>query len=453
MAFLTVHSNIIANEEISFSLWRASNGVEYRAAETIYFADNAINGRIGSPEIFHTDGVYQVIPLEQGWNWVSLNVDNSDMTIHNLLNSLGSPQIGNDITVKRKDGQTAQYIQIATPIIYANQWTGPLAQLDNKQAYQIYLSDAPDTLRVPGTEITNFSPINVLSGWNWIGFQPQSAQPIGQALSSINLRNQDILKSQDAFSEYHRGWSTWYGPLQFMEPGKGYKLKLRDGVSYNNLTYSRLGVEDFNVDHTRFESSMTIVASIGFEDELAVGRGQLAGERLLIGAFVDDSCRGYGHLEWVEFMDDYRAIFSVQGNISDLGREMEFRVYDTYSGQEFICPKNPELYISDYFLGDVREPYVLFDRLALPEAGYFLEQNYPNPYDSKTHIRFILPEAGRVKLTVFDQFGKTIQVLQDGEMTAGEHTAIFDGYKLPSGVYHYSIQAGEFRASRKMVKF
>jgi hypothetical protein len=454
IAFLTVYSNIIANEEITFSLWRATNGVEYRAAETLYFADDAVYGRIGDPEIFHTDGVYQVIPLNQGWNWVSLNVDNADMTVSNLLSSLGSTSVGNDITVKRKDGNTAQFTQIATPIIFGNQWTGPLVELDNKQGYMIHLSDGPDTLRVPGTPITNFSSIDVFSGWNWIGFQPQSTQSVGQALSSVNLRNKDLLKGQGSFSEYHKGWDTWYGPLQFMEPGKMYKLRLRDGVSYNDLVYSsRLGLDDFEVDHTRYEHSMTIVAKIGFEDQLSVARGQLDTERLYIGAFVNDSCRGYGKLEWVEFMNDYRAVFSVHGNITDIGSDMVFKVYDTHSGQEFICPNFPEKYISDYFLGNIREPYVLFDRLALPEAGYFLEQNYPNPYDTKTTIRFILPETKQVTLRVFDQFGKVVQVLIDGELSAGEHTANFDAGKLPSGVYHYSIEAGEFRASRKMVKF
>jgi flagellar hook assembly protein FlgD len=96
---------------------------------------------------------------------------------------------------------------------------------------------------------------------------------------------------------------------------------------------------------------------------------------------------------------------------------------------------------------------MLFDKLTLPEAGYFLEQNYPNPYDAKTNIRFILPQTEEVKLSVYDQYGKEVKVLIEGELSAGEHTAIFDGSKLPSGVYHYSLQAGEYRASRKMVKF
>jgi len=449
MAFLTVYSNIPANEEISFSMWRASTGVEHVARETYFFASEQIYGQINNPEILHTDGVYQVIPLQQGWNWVSLNVTNSDMTIHNLLNSLASPEVGNNITVKRKDGQTATFTQIATPIIFANQWSGNLQQLDNKQAYLIHLSNAPDTLRIPGQPITNFSNIDAFSGWNWIGFQPQAAQPIKDALGSINLRNLDLVKGQEAFSQYHKGSKTWFGPLQFLEPGKGYKLKLKSGVTYNDLVYSRLGLKDFQVDHTKYESSMTLIGSVGMgESEL-----ERESERLLVGAFIDDTCRGYGFVEYVEFLKAYRVIFSMSGNASDIGRPVTFKLYDTQSGQEFIPDNDPEIYISDRILGEMMDPYVLFERLELPEAGYFLEQNYPNPYDSRTTIRFILPQEDHVRLSIYDQFGKRIAVPVDAYRAAGEHSVIFDASALPSGVYHYSIEAGEFRASRKMVKF
>jgi len=452
MAFLTVYSDIPANEEITFSMWRAATGVEHRAKETFFFQHEKITGRLGDPEILHTDGIYQVIPLTQGWNWVSLNITNADMTIPNLLNSLASPEVGNDIVVKRKDDRTATFTQIATPIIFANQWAGTgFAELDNRRMYMIHLSDAPDTLRVPGYPIANFDNIDVSSGWNWIGYQPQGAQALKDGLGSVNLRNRDLLIGQEGFSEYHKGSKTWYGPLQFMEPGKGYKLKLKVGVTYNNLVYSRVGLKDFEVDYQKYESNMTLIASVGLE----VGdvSQEIIEERLLVGAFIDDTCRGYGYVEYVPFLDDYRVIFSLQGNPSDIGRPLTFRIYDTQSGQEFIPDNEPEIYITDRILGGMIEPYVLFNRLELPEAGYFLEQNYPNPYDEKTSIRFILPQEDQVKLTVFDSFGKIVKVLIDEELTAGEHTAVFEAAALPSGVYHYTIQAGEYRASRKMVKF
>ncbi len=455
MAFLTVYSDIPANEEISFSMWRASSGVEHVAKETFYFASEQVYGQINNPEILHTDGVFQVIPLQQGWNWVSLNVSNADMTIANLLNSLGSPEVGNNVTVKRKDGGTATFTQIATPILYGSQWSGNLQQLDNKQAYMIHLSQAADTLRVPGQPITAFSPIDLLSGWNWIGFQPQSSQLLRDALASVNLRNLDLIKGQNAFSQFHRGSNTWFGPLQFMEPGKGYKLRLKNGQNYNDLIYSRLGLKDFVVDHTKYESSMTLIASVGMEDARAESREErlLTEDRLLVGAFIDDTCRGYGFVEYVEFLEEYRVIFSLQGNVLDIGRKLTFKLYDTQSGQEFISDKMEEIYITDRILGEMREPFVLFERLELPEAGYFLEQNYPNPYDSKTTIRFILPQDEHVTLSVYDQFGKRIALPVNEYRAAGEHSVHFDAASLPAGVYHYTIQAGEFRASRKMVKF
>lgn len=450
LAFLTVYSNIPANEKITFSMWRASTGVEHRAKETFYFANEQVYGRIGAPEVLHPDGVFQVIPLKQGWNWVSFNITNSDMTIHNMLSSLASDEKGNNITVKRKDGNTATFTQIATPIIYANQWAGNLYQLDNKQAYLIHLSDSPDTLRVPGQPITNFSKIGVFSGWNWIGFQPQSAQPILQALSSVNLRNKDLLKGQEVFSEYHKGSQTWYGPLQFMEPGKGYKLRLRSGVTYNDLQYSRLGIEDFEVDHTQFESSMTIIGSVGLSEGSELESGS---QRLLVGAFIDDTCRGYGFLEYIEFMKEYRVIFSMHGNASDIGRPVIFKLYDTQSGQEFTPVNEPEFFVTDRILGEMMDPYVLFESLELPEAGYFLDQSYPNPFGTRTNIRFILPQDEHVTLYVYDQMGKRVAIPVDGNYKQGEHIIIFDAKDLPSGMYHYKMEAGDFSASRKMVKF
>ncbi len=448
LAFINVYSNIPANEQMDFLLWRASTGVEHIALETLYFGQNIIKGTLTTPEILHPNGVFQVIPLQKGWNWVSLNVTNTNNTVHNLLKSLSSPKVGNDVLVKRKDGQTALFTQIATPIIYANQWSGPLQELDNKNGYMIRLSHAPDTLRIPGRPITTFQPIDLLSGWNWIGYQPQEAKPIKEAMASVNIRNKDLMRSRDAFSEYRNADKKWIGPLQFMEPGQGYRLSLKVGKTYNDLLYSRLGLDDFKVDHTKYESNMTLIGSVGVGEP----RGEIREERLLVGAFIDDTCRGYGYVEYVEFLEEYRVIFSLNGNASDMGRKLTFKVYDTQSGQEFISDKQEELYVSDHILGGMMEPFVLFERLELPEVGYLLEQNYPNPYDAKTNIRFILPEAGPVKLTVYDQMGKTVKVLVDEELSAGEHTAVFEAANLPAGVYHYTIEAGEFRASRKMVR-
>jgi hypothetical protein len=87
---------------------------------------------------------------------------------------------------------------------------------------------------------------------------------------------------------------------------------------------------------------------------------------------------------------------------------------------------------------------------ALP-AEFALQQNYPNPFNPATTITFALPKDSRVKLTVFDLLGREVAVLVDRVKPAGVHTAEFNAAILPSGVYYYRVEAGEFTVTKKML--
>jgi hypothetical protein len=84
-------------------------------------------------------------------------------------------------------------------------------------------------------------------------------------------------------------------------------------------------------------------------------------------------------------------------------------------------------------------------------AEYKLYQNYPNPFNPNTTIKYSVKEAGMVTLTVYDILGKEVKTLVNETKSPGEYTAAFDASSLPSGVYIYTIRAGSFNASRKMV--
>jgi hypothetical protein len=68
-------------------------------------------------------------------------------------------------------------------------------------------------------------------------------------------------------------------------------------------------------------------------------------------------------------------------------------------------------------------------------AVYGLLQNYPNPFNPRTTIRFRLPAAGTVRLTVHDLLGREVGVLADGRIDAGVHEIPFDASRLSSGTY------------------
>ena len=86
----------------------------------------------------------------------------------------------------------------------------------------------------------------------------------------------------------------------------------------------------------------------------------------------------------------------------------------------------------------------------LPQQ-FELAQNYPNPFNPQTTIAYALPQSVPVKITVYDATGRLVTTLADGVQQAGEHRIIFDASRYASGVYFYTLHAGNFRQTRKMM--
>jgi len=83
-------------------------------------------------------------------------------------------------------------------------------------------------------------------------------------------------------------------------------------------------------------------------------------------------------------------------------------------------------------------------------STFSLAQNYPNPLNPTTTIRYALPERSRVTLSVYNALGQLVTALVDGEEQAGSHEVKFDGTGIASGVYFYRLTAGSFVRTLKM---
>jgi hypothetical protein len=95
------------------------------------------------------------------------------------------------------------------------------------------------------------------------------------------------------------------------------------------------------------------------------------------------------------------------------------------------------------------------DEKIIP-VRYALEQNFPNPFNPSTIIRYALPEGGPVSLTIFDVTGREVARLVNDTQPAGSYEVRFDAAAvrrggLASGVYFYRVQAGNFHETRKML--
>lgn len=87
---------------------------------------------------------------------------------------------------------------------------------------------------------------------------------------------------------------------------------------------------------------------------------------------------------------------------------------------------------------------------AIP-TEFALYQNFPNPFNPTTNIKFALPKEANVTLRIFNILGQEVSTLVNKVMPAGFHTVDFNATKLSSGMYIYRIEAGEFVQVRKML--
>lgn len=83
--------------------------------------------------------------------------------------------------------------------------------------------------------------------------------------------------------------------------------------------------------------------------------------------------------------------------------------------------------------------------------SYNLAQNYPNPFNPVTTIRYSIPQSGFVTLKIYDLLGREVAALVNEEKSPGVYEVQFDGSNLASGVYLYTLQAGEFADTKKFL--
>jgi photosystem II stability/assembly factor-like uncharacterized protein len=83
--------------------------------------------------------------------------------------------------------------------------------------------------------------------------------------------------------------------------------------------------------------------------------------------------------------------------------------------------------------------------------SYELKQNYPNPFNPITNITYILPAAGRVKLTIFNLVGEAVAQLVNESQSEGKYDIVWNAAGYPSGVYLYKLETMSFVETKKMV--
>ena len=80
-----------------------------------------------------------------------------------------------------------------------------------------------------------------------------------------------------------------------------------------------------------------------------------------------------------------------------------------------------------------------------------LINNYPNPFNPTTRIQYSIKDKAFVNLSVYDILGRKISTLVNEVKESGKYQVVFDALQLATGIYFYTIQAGSFRETKKMI--
>jgi hypothetical protein len=98
---------------------------------------------------------------------------------------------------------------------------------------------------------------------------------------------------------------------------------------------------------------------------------------------------------------------------------------------------------------DIQEPLITDENEI--DFNYRLDQNFPNPFNPSTKIKYSVPQSSQVVIKVFDVLGNEIESLVSEEKSAGTYEITWYAEKLTSGIYFYRLQAGNFVETKKMV--
>lgn len=94
---------------------------------------------------------------------------------------------------------------------------------------------------------------------------------------------------------------------------------------------------------------------------------------------------------------------------------------------------------------------VLLEEFSSLIFDYVLNQNFPNPFNPTTKIKFSVPKSSNVIIKVYDVLGNEIETLVNKKIPTGNYEVNWNAANLPSGVYFYRLQTGDFAQTRKMI--
>ncbi len=462
-AVMDIYSNANTGDTITFKIWNAAEGKIHAQVtpSILLFSADSIRGTYVNPQMFDaSDMLMRVLPLNTGWNWISVNVLCPDST--NLGRFLGTlhPHTGDELK-----GQSS-FANYTTQ----NGWAGSLANSNAgvkiQPSYRIHVSQT-DTLVFSGKQIDPTTvPITLTPGWNWTGFVSLRNLTVKEALASLNPSAGDIIKGQTSFALYDSNLG-WAGSLVYLQPNQGYMIRSAAGGTF---TFPITGINGkaqthpavtpqttWTVQSGNYTNNMNVVA------KLNCGGG--TNNSLTLGAFVNGVCRGVVPVSTTTGSEGlfYLTVFS-----DNTTEQMSLKLMDESTGTAYDLDNSITFQVNG-LQGNLQNPvplslHNLADQstvckssatavIAAAAGNATTLQAEPVPFSDQFSLNLNIAYGGPVNIKITSVTGQLIfqRIFQT---TSGMNTMAFSAEQMnmPAGLYIVEMTSSQEKLVTRLIK-
>jgi hypothetical protein len=399
--------------------------------------------------------------LSLGWNIMSFYVVPADLDMLNIVQPL--IDAGELIKVMDEDGNFVEFIP-------GPGWTNTIGNMANTEGYYIKVN-ANTNLDADGTYVIFPFDVDLFTGWNISGYPVKVTQDAITLLQPL-IDNGTLIKVMNEAGDFIQFIPPygWLNTIINFVPGEGYYIKTSadEVLTYNQPTKkSAPGIKPeipatkhfFASGSNPFNPMNIVIQEIkcdGFTpedgDEIAIYDGEIE----VGSAVIHQHYNGY---QVINAAGDDPSTEAIEGFTQ--GNAITFKYWDQSTDMVYENVRSTNTFGEETFTGLGTYAGILeISALGVSEydqnAYAFLGQNYPNPFSNNTTINYGIYEDGNVLLSIFDVWGRRIQVLEDAQRTRGQYSITYNNASLEPGVYYYQLEFSSngktvFSATRKMI--
>ena len=403
----------------------------------------------------------QIINLNQGWTWVSFNVNDPRFNSLNNL-TVGANLSTSDLIQSNAPALFDSY-QFYAPGATNNGWSGGVTSnggIAINKMYKFKLANASQ-IKLKGipADLNTWS-FNLQTGWNWLPFVANKNIPIGDALANLNPTEGDLIKSQNLFSIYSSAAHAWKGSLTYLNQTEGYMINVAKAQTLTYPTY----LNKINATPPSY------IQLIG-ENQIKVNAGNIANVGIVMNDAVkvstatnaDYSKFAYNMNAIVKLPEGYRELYlfndagELKGDAKTMnveGQDLAFiTIYGdkqeqltAYIGANGISQVTTKTFnfTTDAILGSIANPILI----ELPKQEISI---FPNPFHEELKLAIKSKEKAEAVITIYSLV--TSQIYYKNIFNLNVGTNIFKLLPIvSSGAYVIKVQIGDQIVLNKIIK-